>query len=372
MSSPALTLANAYFHTLDGVLLPISGPIAIRFYGLSYVLGFVLAFVVLYTLARKGKILVPAHRVLDLMLLVVLGTLLGGRIGYILFYETTPWSQRLASFYKVWEGGMASHGGMVGIILACIIASRGFKARYQQPDGSIITEREGQAPALHIMDLMALTAPIGLFVGRLANFVNGELLGKIVAPAGEPGPWWAVKFPQELLGWQAPGLVDVKSHTPPLSADQLRQLDALVMSVKQPSESWHEGLKYVVSHAGKYAQQLEPLVSSRHPSQIYQALAEGLVLGVVMLGLWLFTRAGQRPGVLTGVWLMLYGILRVVTEFWRLPDPQFTGESARPLLGLFSRGQSLSLLMIAGGGVVLGWVVFRGRQMANGKFTNGK
>lgn len=340
-----LTLA-AFFHSFDGVLLPISGEIAIRFYGLTYVIGFISAWFVLTRLAKRNLIDIPPHRVADAMLIIILGTLLGGRLGYVIFYETTPWLDRLANIYKVWQGGMASHGGMVGIVIACYIVSRGFR----DDQG----HRIGQTSTFHIMDCMAIVSCFGLFLGRIANFVNGELLGDIVSPPGKPGPWWSVQFPQELSGWIGPAIRDPKSHTPALSPEQLTQLEALVASVRKPDESWQQALSYITHHAAKFQSQLEPLLSSRHPSQLYQAIAEGLILGLVTWAIWALPR---KPGVVAAWWFMLYGVMRIVTEFWRLPDPQFLGEAARPL-GL-SRGQWLSALMVLGGGILLAVALLR-------------
>ncbi|CAN5869846.1 hypothetical protein BH11PLA1_BH11PLA1_15280 [soil metagenome] len=352
MSLPA-TLA-AYFHTLDGTLLPISGPIAIRFYGVTYILGFVIAAWVLVRLAQRRLIAISAERVPDVMLLVVLGTLLGGRIGYIIFYETTPWTTRLANIYKVWDGGMASHGGMIGIILGCIVAARMVDLTLARGGNAEIPRRPRLARTLHVMDCMGLVACFGLFLGRIANFVNGELLGAIVSPPGTPGPWWTVQFPRELDGWEAPGVLAPGTHTPALTPAQLDQLDALVSSVQRPQDKWSDALHYITSHAAKFQPQLEPLLSSRHPSQLYQAIAEGIVLGIAVWFIWRFPR---RPGVIAAWWLMIYGVLRILTELWRLPDPQFG--AAMRIAGL-SRGQWLSVAMIAGGALVL-WLAHTAR-----------
>ena len=346
---------GAFFHTLDGKIFTIYGDLAVRFYGLTYVVGFVLAWFILWRLARRGLIAIPADRVPDFMLAVVLGTLLGGRIGYALVYDQSLLGLK---FFQIWHGGMASHGGMLGIIFACWFSTRWLRTEelgLQPP-----LDRAGAT--LHVMDCMGLVSVFGIFLGRIANFVNAELLGRVViAPSttGEltPAPWWTVRFPQELSGWVEPGppaVREMASHTPDLTVGQMAKLDALVQSVRQPEETWASALGYVIKHADRYRDQLEPLVSSRHPSQLYQAVAEGLVLGAIV---WLIWRLPRKPGVVAAWWLMVYGALRVVTEVWRLPDAQFVGAAARPL-GL-SRGQWLSVGMVAIGLVLLIWAARR-------------
>ncbi len=346
-----------YFHDLNPIVIPISGDFAVRWYGLSYTAGFVFAMLVWMMLAKRGLSLVPRHRVLDAMLILIVATLVGGRLGYALVYDPTLLTGFRASFpfwdmLLITKGGMASHGAMVGLAFAAWLISRGWR----EPPS---LERTGRSPMLHVMDMLALLAPVGLLLGRFANFVNGELLGKIVALPGQPGPWWSVRFPQELLGWNwiktddGPRLMrEASSHAPDLSPQQIEALDRLVMSVKAASETWHDGLKYVVTHASRYREQLEPLLSARHPSQVYQALAEGLVLGAVV---WLIWMTPRKPGVIAAWWLMVYGVLRVITEFWRLPDAQFA--EGRPL-GL-SRGQWLSVGMVAIGAVLLAYAIRR-------------
>ncbi|MBY0309119.1 MAG: prolipoprotein diacylglyceryl transferase [Phycisphaerales bacterium] len=331
---------GAHFHTLSPVALDVG--LQIRWYGLSYVTGFVCAYFILRALARRRVIAIPPARVADVMVYIIFGVLIGGRLGYALlgydpsllwtFSPSFPYWNMLA----IQKGGMASHGGMIGVIIATWLVSRGFK----RPDGTV----EGRADWKHIADTLALCTPIGFFFGRIANFINGELLGKIIAPAGEPGPWYSVRFPQELLGWNRDGTRS--GHTPPLSAEQFNRLDGLVQSVRRPGESWNAALEHVVAKAGQFRAQLEPLVSARHPSQLYAALLEGLaVLAVV----WIVAARPRKPGVVGGWWLLSYGVARIIDEYWRLPDAQFA--EGRPL-GL-SRGQWFSTAMVAAGVVAV-------------------
>jgi phosphatidylglycerol---prolipoprotein diacylglyceryl transferase len=194
-------------------------------------------------------------------------------------------------------------------------------------------------------------------LGRLANFVNGELLGKVVAMPGQPAPWWAVKFPQEVLVERWPGI-------PERTAEQEVQLRALVAQYAPTQPDVYSGYQHVLELLQRgnraVAQQLEPLISARVPSQLLQAAAEGLGVGLTV---WFVARKPRLPGIL-GCWFLIsYGVLRIITEqFWRLPDAKFA--DPRPY-GL-SRGQWLSVLMVVIGLVALVWLVRRGGQKLGG------
>ncbi len=329
----------AWLHDLGPIAFHL-GPLAIRWYGLSYAAGFVIAWLVLRWLARRGAGLIPEARVGDAILCAVVGVVVGGRLGYVLFYQPDllwsvsgdfPWWGVL----RVHEGGMASHGGMAGVIVAAWVISRGWS------DGR--GGRMGRAPLLHVLDLMCLVAPFGLFLGRIANFINGELLGRIVARPGAAAPWWAVRYPQELIEGYA------CERTP----DQERLLGQLAEPFRPMGGDRIDAFRALITRvqAGdrELARRLEPLISARHPSQLYQAVAEGVVVGLVV---WILARRPRRPGVVGCAFLISYGVLRVATEFWRLPDAHLAHQ--RPL-GL-SRGQWLSVLMVAVGLGVLGWI----------------
>ena len=330
-----MTLA-AWLHNLDPFILRISGDFGIRWYGAAYLAGFAIAYVVLRALAKRGLVQIPAERVGDAMLWLVGGTLVGGRLGYAFVYDpalfarfsgTPPWWALLA----INQGGMASHGAMVGLVLACWRISRGWK----DADGRVV----GKTSPLHVMDAVVLVAPFGVFLGRVANFVNGELLGKIVAPPGTPGPWWSVQYPQEL---ELP--IMKVAQTPA----QWAQVQALAQQAA-PGAPLEVGIGRLVSQPEKYGPLLRPLLSSRHPSQLYQAAAEGIVIGVV---LWLVWMRPRKPGVVLSVFLIGYGVLRILTELIRLPDAQLVHER---ILGL-SRGQWLSVAMVVIGTALLGYV----------------
>ncbi len=327
------TLA-AWLHDWDPFALRIGGGFGIRWYGLAYVTGFVVAWWLLVGLARRGRVLLSPEAVGDAIVWLVGGVLVGGRLGYVLVYRPSLLVDFSADFpwwgvLSINQGGMASHGGIVGVVVACWILAR-----------------RHRVPMLHLADCVALVGPIGLGLGRLANFVNGELLGKVVAGPGERAPWWSVRFPQEIVERPAE-----------LPEAQLRALDALFVDVAArygvPIE---EVPGWIVAkvQAGNadVAAAIEPLLSARHPSQLYQAMAEG---AIVLAVLWWVWRRPRKPGVVGCWFLIVYGIGRVVTEFVRLPDAHLVTQ--RPL-GL-SRGQWLSAGMAVLGVVLLAWVARR-------------
>ncbi|HED52720.1 MAG TPA: prolipoprotein diacylglyceryl transferase [Phycisphaerales bacterium] len=347
-SALIVTLA-AWLHDIDPFLIRFSGDFGLRWYGLSYAAGFVLAWLALRFLAGRGAVLIPKDRLSDAIIYAALGAVVGGRLGYVLFYQPSLlWT--ITDAFPFWgvlslnHGGMASHGGMIGVAIAAFLVSRGFKDEQGV--------RSEPVPLLHVFDLYALVAPFGLMLGRIANFINGELLGKVVAKPGEEAPWWAVRFPQEIGSGHDLGL-----RTP----EQERQLTALLDTYRLPDQPAGAGLQHIIeniqSGSTEAARQLEPLLSARVPSQLIQAIAEGVVLGLV---LWIIAHKPRQPGVISAWFLICYGVLRIATEFVRLPDPGISG-----LFGL-SRGQTLSSIMILLGIALLAGVVRRSAPKVGG------
>jgi len=230
----------------DPYLVRFTENIGIRYYGLAYVLGFLVAAWLLVRYHRRGISQLPAAKVGDLMTALVLGVALGGRVGYYLLYDAwRSFPDDPLGIFKVWEGGMSFHGGLAGVALSLVIFARMEKL-----------------PFRHVADLVSSVAPAGLFFGRLANFINGELWGKVSrAP-------WAMIFPRS-----------------------------------------------VESHGHSY--DLLP----RHPSQLYEAGLEGLLLFAWMQ--WRVYRGKalqEQPGCLAGEFLIGYGLCRVFCELFREPD----------------------------------------------------
>ncbi len=350
-----MTLA-AWFHTLGPFAFRITQGFGLRWYGLSYALGFVAGWMLLRFLCKRGACRIPVERVGDAVLLAVMGVVVGGRLGYVIFYEPsliTKWDPSSPPWWGVLminHGGMASHGGMIGVIIASFYIARGFK--------TTTGTRVGASPTLHILDTVALIASPGLGLGRLANFINGELLGKIVANPGQPAPWWSVRFPQELESpFMLPG--GGGGHRPELTADQFRALDAVVAPFRIPGRPMEDVfpriLERIQSGDHALARAIEPFISARHPSQLYQAFTDGiLVFGFT----WFLARKSRYPGVV-GCWFLIsYGVLRIFTEFYRLPDAQL----ANPRMMGLSRGQWLSVAMVGVGFIALPIVIARGKK----------
>ncbi len=332
MDSSLLIVAESYLHRLNPVAIPLSSDWGIRWYGLAYAAGFVLAWVLLRWMARTNRSVVPAAAVGDLMVYAVIGVLVGGRLGYALFYRpelfvsfsvSPPWWELLA----IHRGGMASHGGILGVVAAMLIFA--WKHRL---------------PPMHLVDLMAVSAPPGLFLGRLANFVNGELWGKRIADSmQENPPWWSVKYPEEVYS----GTIDVSAVAPIIGGDATVH--------EQVVRSLHEGDPVVVEAIVGH-------LTAWWPSQLIQAMADGPVLAILLLVVWWNPR---RPGVVAGWFLVGYGILRVLTEIVRQPD-----EGVALLAGL-QRGQLLSVCMVLAGVVVV-FVCSRRPVQAIGGFGSTK
>lgn len=315
-----MLLAESYLHSLDPYAIHISGDFGIRWYGLAYVIGFLLAWALALWLSKSGRSQIPTEKVGDMMMWIIGGVLVGGRLGYVLFYDpqliiefdsSLPWWQLLA----IHRGGMASHGGMIGVIVALLIFAK-----------------RNKIPLLHPIDVAAFICPPGLFLGRMANFINGELWGKPWNSEGQ-APAWTVKYPEEIL--VRPGDFDLESLRPVIGGET----------------SFHERVVSEV-HGGNEAviSILQPQLTAYYPSQLIQAISDGPVLLAAVALVWLRPR---KPGIIAGSFLVFYGALRMITEVYRQPDAGVT-----VLLGL-SRGQQLSLIQILLGICLVLWCVSR-------------
>jgi len=307
MHSSLLIVAESYLHRLDSVAIPLSSDWGIRWYGLAYAAGFLIGWLLIRWMAQTGRSIVPKPAVGDLMVYSVVGVLVGGRLGYAAFYRpelfinftaSPPWWELLA----IHRGGMASHGGILGVLIAMVIFA--WKHRL---------------PSLHLIDLMAIAAPPGLFLGRLTNFVNGELWGKRLSDAMQQDPpWWSVKYPEEVLL----GTIDLSSVASSVGGDVTLQTQ-VVVSLRAGDP--------IVTEA------IIGNLTAWWPSQLIQAMTDGPILFLLLVVVWWNPR---RPGVVGGWFLIGYGLLRVVTEVVRQPD-----DGVAVLMGL-QRGQLLSVCMI--------------------------
>ncbi len=311
----SLFIAEAYLHRLDPFAIQFTETFGIRWYGLSYLAGFVAGWAIIRWLARTGRCALSPADVGDFMFYLILGVIVGGRLGYCIFYDPSLFvDPPLLGVVQVWKGGMASHGGMLGVVAA-----------------SWWFARTRKHSIFHLFDITALACPPGLCLGRLANFINGELWGKALPAEMQANPpWWSLKYPEEILqsprSWE-PRLSGLEGHL----SDRVDTLPAAVVGALREGDE-------VVTEA------VAPLLTAYYPSQLYQALTDGPILIAAVAAAWWFR---LKPGVAGGWFLISYGILRVVTEVFRQPDPG-VAVLGTPL-GDLSRGQQLSLLMIGCG-----------------------
>lgn len=301
-----------YVHDLSPFLIRFNENFGLRWYGLAYVAAFLIGVVVVRSLARRGWCDIPADKVADFIVGgAIFGVLLGGRLGYMLFYDLAEFLRNPLIIVRVWDGGMSAHGGIVGLMLYTLWYSRRHRVSWR-----------------NIGDNLVVAAPIGLFLGRVANFINGELYGRVTSVA------WAVQFPKELL----------ESNARP------ETVELAVLEASQLNPAWNNVSAIVenVGHSPELRAQLAGTLDPRHPSQIYEALLEGAVLFAI---LWVLRTRFRLPnGVLTGVFFLGYAILRSVGELFREPDA--------PLTGALTRGQFLSvfLVLIAVGFFLSAWL----------------
>ncbi len=295
-----------YLHSLGPFVFRI-GEFGPRWYGLSYVLSALVGFWLYRRLSQRGYSEVKPEKIADFITWCGLfGVLLGGRVGWILFYgfkepHENPWW-----IFEVWKGGMSAHGGILGLVLVTFVLSRRWKLSWTS-----------------IGDTLCVVATTGLFLVRCANFINGELIGK---PADVSCPW-AVQFPRELLDME----IGREVIGPKVS-------DALGLPVIEIVEN--------IPRATETDRVLRENLTPRHPSQLYEALLEGVLMFAV---LWFMrTRCRVPRGVLTGSFFILYATMRIIGEMFREPDPAWS-------FGPFSAGQFLSLFMYGIGAAFILW-----------------
>lgn len=225
------------FPNIDPVIFQL-GIIAIRWYSLAYIVGLIAAWALARRMSRVENSTFTVLKIDDFIIWATLGIILGGRLGYVFFYNLRYFIEFPFQIFALWEGGMSFHGGLIGVIVAATLFSK-----------------KKQVPLLTMGDIIVCVTPIGLFLGRLANFINGELYGRITQSVP-----WAVIFPG----------------------------------------------------AG-------PL--PRHPSQLYEALFEGIILFTILNAVWWFIpKYRSRSGFLSGLFFVLYGVFRFGLEFFREPD----------------------------------------------------
>jgi len=259
-------------HNFNPVLVDF-GLFQIRWYSIAYILGVILGWVYANKIIKKidknkyNFKSIEKTQLDDLITYLVIGIVLGGRLGYIIFYDIEYYSQNILEIFKIWEGGMSFHGGLLGVIISTFIFAQNSKTNF-----------------FKFSDIISCVAPIGIFLGRIANFINGELYGKI---SNLP---WAVVFPA----------------------------------------------------AGNL---------SRHPSQIYEAFFEGIILFILINFLALKKQLLLKPGYISSVFLISYSILRIVSENFREPDKHLGY-----FFNYFSLGSLLSIATLIAGFLIIFYI----------------
>jgi len=348
----AFLLLSAWVHDLDPYMIQLweGGPI--RWYGVSYLAGFVVAWLLMRWVAKAGGGPLKPSQAGDFVVVAAMGAMIGGRLGYCVFYDQSLFL-RFESSVPFWgvlmvnQGGMASHGGILGTIAAVLW----FAYR-------------NRLSARHLLDHTAFAAPLGLMFGRLANFVNGELYGRPCAPDYP----LAVKFPQELHE-QALDPVQLQALTPAaeLLGTEASTWQTLIISLTSPDESvWRTAAGQIrsmltqmvvrVPDSPSMAEALAPVLTPRHPSQLYAAASEGVVVMLILLWVW---HKPRKPMVVGSWFALAYALMRVLNERFRLPDAQFIASDGG--LPLITRGQWLSLALFTVGIITLVWAS-RSRQ----------
>lgn len=256
-------------HNFNPILIDL-GLFQIRWYSIAYILGIILGWIYAKRIIKKTAknkynfVSITKSQFDDIVVYLVLGIVLGGRLGYVFFYNLEYYSQNFFEIFKLWQGGMSFHGGLLGVIISIIFFSKKTKTNF-----------------FKFADIISCVAPIGIFLGRLANFINGELYGKISTLP------WAIIFP----------------------------------------------------NGGSIA---------RHPSQIYEAILEGIILFILINYLALKKQLLFKTGYISGFFLVSYSILRIVSENFREPDIHLGY-----FFNYFSMGTLLSIItLIAGSSII--------------------
>jgi phosphatidylglycerol---prolipoprotein diacylglyceryl transferase len=329
-----------YVHDLDPVALSLWGRLAVHWYGLAYLMGFLAGVLLLKKLGRRGLWVLPPEKAADFVAAAaLLGVFLGGRIGYVLFYHVRRegWgflTEDPLMVVRVWDGGMASHGGILGLVIFTWFYSRRAKVSWTG-----------------LGDGLCVVAPIGLFFGRIANFINGELYGRVAN-----GVAWAVKFPGALMDPKTPefGRFDEAAAAAAQADPGLADAYAHYLSPAAPPHARGEFFQALMEgnrQSDAVTRAIEPFLEPRHPSQIYEALLEGLLLFAL---LWVVrVRFPKAPhGLLTGLFFGFYALFRIFAEHFREPDSAWVVEN------LVTQGQFLSFFMFlfAAGFIGYAWM----------------
>ena len=331
-----------YLHDLDPFVIQFTEFFGIRWYGLAYITGFLMGYFFLVKLSQIQKTPLNQKDISNFINYTIMGVILGGRLGFCLFYDPElffKWSPTFPFWgvLEIHKGGMASHGGIMGLILACILFARVYSFSI-----------------LHTLDLVVFGGSVGIFLGRIANFINGELYGRVI----ETKALFGVQFPSEIYTWHfeksvekllslkqvLPYLGEVKSPfgDSPLS---LSSWDMWVTSSRSYTAEIQSVIHQMILMVQKGNLQVQEALSQilpvRYPSQIYQSLFEGLI-PLILVGLMWWKWDSRKEGWIAAVWGGAYFMMRIIGEQFREPD-----FGIAVVMGL-TRGQWLSLVGFIG------------------------
>ena len=324
-----MNLLATYFHNLDPIIFDIPGtPLAVRWYGLAYIAGFIIGYLVLLQLSKRKLYCVEADKLGDFITAVcIFGVLMGGRLGEFFFYwlpehGLTGLIDDPTWVFRVWEGGMASHGGIIGVLLVAI-----WYARKNKLSVSAVT------------DGLAIVCTIGLFCGRVANFINGELYGRACAATHA----LACKFPQEIFTATAEKQIQARvaiDHAlgAPIEQFLIRNSDGQIV------ESYGDAILRLCRTNPAVSEALAPFLTPRYPSQLFEAVGEGLIIFIVLMAV----RLGWKnapAGIFCSLFCFLYATARITCECFKEPD-------ANVWYGI-TQGQVLSFGVVALGIIFL-------------------
>ena len=308
-----------YYHQLDPFLIHFYGNIGLRWYSMAYILAVFFAYFAGQYLIKKDRLQIPLNKLMDSIFFGAMGAVIGGRLGYCLFYMPGLFVSFDGSFpylgvLKVYEGGMSSHGGILGFLVSQILYAYRHKLSF-----------------FSLMDLGALSGAFGIFLGRIANFINGELYGRVV----EGSSWLMIRFPSEVLLWASqPDLykkqllslkeiassIDttlVKVSSPDIWIEWVNKASLSPDSVYSSYVSYISQLIFQSAGQSSVKELLEPLLPLRYPSQLYQSFFGGLLPFIFISLFWIKPR---KAGFMSLVFIISYLFFRVFTEFYRQPD----------------------------------------------------
>ncbi len=345
MRVQALAVFATYVHQLDPVIIDLFGKLPLRWYGLAYLAGFLVGYLLLKRLAQRNLWVMAPEKTADFIAAAaLLGVFVGGRLGYVFFYQIPKqgWASLMNDplmLFRVWEGGMASHGGILGLAIFTLFYAWKHKVSWAA-----------------LADGLCVVGPIGLLCGRIANFINGELYGRVAS-----GVAWAVKFPDAFSRQELPEYgrfneaLAAAIKVDPAFAEKIKKISEQGFVDPRPFQ-FHE-LIAANRESDAINQAIAPYLEARHPSQLDAGLLEGALLFAI---LWIVRiKFPKAPaGMLTGLFFALYATFRIFAEAYREPDAKWIIE------GMLTMGQFLSLFMYL---FAAGFLLFALRRKNRGK-----